>query len=336
MSPTASVIIRCFNEEEHIGRLLSGITAQTMADEVEIIVVDSGSTDATVSIASQFPTTIVSITPEEFSFGRALNIGAEEASGEFLIAASAHVYPVYTDWTERLLAPFADPEVALSYGKQRGDDVTKYSEHQVFAQWFPETSDFNQEHPFCNNANAAVRRVLWEEMPYDESLTGLEDLDWAKRAINRGYKIAYAADAPIIHVHDETPSHIRNRYRREAIAMKQILPQESFDAKDFLQFFVSNALSDLYHAWHDDVFLKEFTSILTFRLMQFWGTYKGFRQDGPVSDSLRQRFYYPKEISRASRQPSSTPSQRRINYDNASHPNTESSPQSSESPVELP
>ena len=91
MRPTASIIIRCYNEEEHIGQLLSGIMEQTLADDVEIIVVDSGSIDATVSIASQFPTQIVSIDPEEFSFGRALNIGCSETSGEFIVAASAHV-----------------------------------------------------------------------------------------------------------------------------------------------------------------------------------------------------------------------------------------------------
>ncbi|MFB8794966.1 MAG: glycosyltransferase [Microcoleus sp.] len=45
-----SVVIRCYNEEQHIGRLLSGIMEQSVRD-VEIILVDSGSTDATVGIA---------------------------------------------------------------------------------------------------------------------------------------------------------------------------------------------------------------------------------------------------------------------------------------------
>ena len=54
--------------------------------------------------------------------------------------ASAHVYPVYPDWLERLLAAFADPQVGLAYGKQRGDATTQFSEHQMFAHWFPEQS----------------------------------------------------------------------------------------------------------------------------------------------------------------------------------------------------
>jgi glycosyltransferase involved in cell wall biosynthesis len=293
VNPLVSIIVRCYNEEEHIGRLLSGIVEQTIVSDTEIIVVDSGSTDATVSIASQFPTTIVTIDPEEFSFGRALNVGCAEASGEFVVVASAHVYPIYEDWLQRLLAPFEDPKVALSYGKQRGNEVTKYAEHQVFAQWFPDQSDYDQDHPFCNNANAAIRRALWEEMPYNEELTGLEDLEWAKRAMERGYKVAYAADAPIIHVHDETPGEIFNRYRREAIALNRVMPHESFTFWDFCRLLVSNSLRDCYSALEDGVLSSSFSEILTFRLMQFWGTYRGFRQSGEIESQIKKRYYYP-------------------------------------------
>ncbi|NEO08142.1 glycosyltransferase family A protein, partial [Moorena sp. SIO3I8] len=111
--PEISIIIRCYNEEEHIGRLLSGIMQQTIQD-VEIIVVDSGSTDATPSIASRYRVKLLSIKPEEFSFGRALNLGCQAATGQFIVIASAHVYPIYQDWIEKLLAPFKDPKIALT------------------------------------------------------------------------------------------------------------------------------------------------------------------------------------------------------------------------------
>ena len=97
-----SIIIRCYNEEAHIGRLLSGIEQQANKD-VEVIIVDSGSTDETVSIASQYATSILTIDKENFSFGHSLNIGCEAAKGEFLVFASAHVYPLYDDWIERLI-----------------------------------------------------------------------------------------------------------------------------------------------------------------------------------------------------------------------------------------
>ncbi|HQX02271.1 MAG TPA: glycosyltransferase family A protein, partial [Anaerolineales bacterium] len=204
MTGSCSIIIRAYNEEKYIGRLLEGIQRQTLKD-VEIILVDSGSTDSTVSIAESYGARVVRIPSAEFTFGRSLNYGIKEAKREFIVIASAHVYPVYPDWLETLLHPFQDDNVALSYGKQRGPEFAKFSEQQIFHQWYPDLSKLNQETVFCNNANAAIRKSLWEENNYDETLTGLEDLAWAKWAKERGHSIAYVAEAEIIHVHNETP-----------------------------------------------------------------------------------------------------------------------------------
>ena len=67
-----SIVIRAYNEEKHIGRLLEGIRHQTLKD-VEIILVDSGSTDSTITIAESFDARIIHIRSEEFTFGRSLN-----------------------------------------------------------------------------------------------------------------------------------------------------------------------------------------------------------------------------------------------------------------------
>src|SRR3546814_3431064 len=67
------------------------------------------------------------------------------------------------------LFPYTTLFRSLTYGKQRGNENTHYSEHQVFAKWFPENSDPCQAQPYCNNANAAIRRSLWQKSPYDRS-----------------------------------------------------------------------------------------------------------------------------------------------------------------------
>ena len=290
-----SIIIRCYNEEEHIGRLLSGIMQQTIKD-TEIILVDSGSTDATLSIASRYPVKLVYIPPEDFSFGRALNLGCREAEGDFLVFISAHCWPVYNDWLEELIRPFEDPNVALVYGKQRGYEKSHFSEHQIFKRWFPDTSDYNQKHPFCNNANCAVRRSIWEKQPYDEELTGLEDLDWAKKAVDKGYKIAYSAAAEIIHVHEETPQKIYNRYRREAIALKKIFPDEKFSFINFISLSIGNIFGDFVAAKKKRVLSGNIRNIISFRLMQFWGTYKGNSEKIKVHSDLKKTFYYPNNL----------------------------------------
>ena len=312
-NPRLSIVIRCYNEEEHIGRLLKGVFEQTLQD-FEVILVDSGSTDQTLAIASQFPARTVHIKKEDFSFGRSLNLGCEAARGEILVFASAHVYPVYTDWLERLTAPFDDTNVALSYGKQRGNHVTKYSEHMIFKRWFPDENADSQSHPFCNNANAAIRKSWWEKHRYDETVTGLEDLDWAKRVMAGAGRIAYVADAEVIHVHSETYGHIYNRYRREAIALKRIFPEERFSLWDFGRLLIGNTFSDYYHAAREGVFFKNIRSIPLFRLMQFWGTYRGYSQRGPVSQQLRQTFYYPNGLPGAIPRVEAAHARTRIEY----------------------
>lgn len=292
-----SVIIRAFNEEKHIGKLLTGIGEQTIA-EPEVIVVDSGSTDATVAIAKRFGAQIVEIAPEDFTFGRSLNMGLEAARGDIAVFASAHVYPVYPDWLEQLAAAFTDPEVALAYGKQRGGESTKFSEHQHFAKLYPDRSRPRQHDPLCNNANAAIRRALWQQRPYDESLPGLEDLDWATWALEQGHCLAYVAEAEVVHVHEETPLQVYNRYRREAIALKRMRPQEHFTLLDFLRLYFSNVVSDGWHALQEGRLSEVLWEILWFRLMQFWGTLRGFAHRGPLSPRLKRAFYYPRGFER--------------------------------------
>jgi len=306
--PSCSIVIRANNEEAHIGRLLQGIAEQTI-EHVELILVDSGSTDRTVEIAESFQETfsgsgrslqVIHIRPEEFTFGYALNQGMAHATQELVVIASAHVYPVYPDWLERLLAPLADPQIALAYGKQRGNANSRFAEQQIFHHWYPDRSQPRQPYPFCNNANAAMRRRLWEQQRYDETLPGLEDLDWGHRLMGLGYAISYVAEAEIIHVHNETPRRVYNRYRREAMAFKRIFPDEHFHWWDVLRHFSANALSDLAHAARQHHHLGD---ILWFRWMQFSGTYQGYRQSGPLTWQLRQTFYYPRGMGAAGQVP---------------------------------
>ena len=181
-----SIIIRSFNEEKHIGKLIHGIKSQELLNDVEleIILVDSGSTDKTVTLAKNLGARIIPILKEDFSFGRALNLGCREAHGEILIFASAHVYPIYSDWIKKIIDPFQNRNIALVYGRQVGNDITKFSESQIFNKWFPSQSNYIQSNPFCNNANCAIRKDCWEKIPYDEALTGLEDLAWANLILN--------------------------------------------------------------------------------------------------------------------------------------------------------
>lgn len=289
-----SIVIRAYNEEKYLGRLLEGISRQTLKN-FEVILVDSGSTDKTIEIANTYGVTVVQIDPMDFTFGRSLNLGIRHAQAEIVVLASAHVYPVYPDWLEKIIEPFSNPQVGLSYGKQRGNSDSKFSEHQIFSQWYPETHQPIQDHPFCNNANAAIRKSLWNDIPYDETLPGLEDLDWANKVMLQGKIIQYIPEAEIIHIHHETPAGVFHRYQREGMAFKRIFPQENFNLWDFCRLSTGNILQDWKEARVQKKWRTTWKEIVWFRVMQFWGTCMGYRQSGPLTWQLRQRFYYPNQ-----------------------------------------
>ena len=220
--PRVSIVIRAFNEAKHIGNLLMAIKDQLYKD-YEIIVVDSGSTDDTKEIANNFCDKFIEIVTDDFTFGYSLNVGCRESQGELIVCVSAHAIPVNENWLDNLIAPFSDGEVAMVYGKHIGVKQTKFSEKRDFGFYFRDKLIKNKIKPFyANNANSAIRKSLWEQESWDENLTGLEDIAWSQKMGMNGFSTVYQPDAPVYHIHEETWKQVYNRYRREALAARNI------------------------------------------------------------------------------------------------------------------
>ncbi|MEO8376578.1 MAG: glycosyltransferase family A protein [Candidatus Sumerlaeota bacterium] len=292
LKPRATIVIRAFNESRHLPEVLRRIYAQREKN-VEVILVDSGSTDGTREIAEHAGARVLHIAKDDFTFGRSLNIGCRAASGQFLVFVSGHCYPVGAKWLDELMTPFANPEIGLSYGRQRGGPRTKFSEHRHFKKTFRDRDAIPQNGFFCNNANCAIRRSLWERHHFDETLTGLEDLGWAKWLDSIGGKVAYAARAGVYHLHDETWPQVFRRYEREAIALKNITPDLHFSFADFLRLFAYSTWLDMCAAIRNGLLVSSIASIFAFRFMQYWGTYRGSNYRRAVTHSLKEKFYYP-------------------------------------------
>ena len=290
-----SIIIRTYNEERHLGEVLRTISAQrTNGIDVETLVVDSGSTDNTVDIAKRYGCKILSIAKDEFSFGRSLNIGCAGAAGDILVFASGHCIPATSQWLEELIKPLAHNSVHYVYGRQIGNGDSKFSECQLFKKYFPELSAIPQEGFFCNNANAALPKDKWKSFRFDEDLTGLEDMDLAKRMVAAGLRVGYVATAPVYHLHNETWHKVKARYEREAIALQKIMPEVHLTFGDFTRYFTSAVLLDMATALQEKKLHKVFWETLLFRLMQYWGAYKGNHMHRQLSKKLKERYYYPK------------------------------------------
>jgi 2-desacetyl-2-hydroxyethyl bacteriochlorophyllide A dehydrogenase len=111
----------------------------------------------------------------------------------------------------------------MVYGRQLGGEASKFSEIQDMRRTFgPNREVLQPPIFFANNANSAIRKDLWQQHPFDESLPGLEDIEWAKYWMERDYQVAYEPAAALYHIHAESWRQVRRRYYREAIAARWI------------------------------------------------------------------------------------------------------------------
>ncbi|MFN4156372.1 MAG: glycosyltransferase family 2 protein [Paracoccaceae bacterium] len=290
----ASIVIRTLNEARHLDDLLSMIARQqTLGLDVETVLIDSGSTDRTVEIATAHAARVTTISKAEFSFGRSLNRGCAFATGDILVFISGHCVPVSEHWLQHLCRPLLDGTASYSYGRQIGDDDSNYSERRIFAKYFPETSSVPQQGFFCNNANSAILRSVWEAWPFDEDLTGLEDMDLGKRLVAAGHKLGYVAEAAVFHHHQESWSQVRRRFEREALALRSIMPEVQLSRLDVLRFVLASTWGDWKAAARNGIASTSRLDMLRYRWNQFTGSFKGNHEHRLLSHDAKERFFYP-------------------------------------------
>ena len=211
-----SVVIRAKNEAGFIGQTLEAVFGQSGIDSLEVLVVDSGSTDSTLDLVARFPVQLIQIPPESFTYGRALNFGIQAARGPYVVSLSAHSLPADPFWLVNLLRSFSQPLVAGVFGRQIPRSNATILE--LAGMWMSGVTGrearLRSDHPMFSNANSAFRRSLWLTTPFDETVRGGEDLAWARTVQSQGYLIAYEPAAAVFHSHGEPLArHLRRTLR---------------------------------------------------------------------------------------------------------------------------
>ena len=202
---TVGVVIRALNESELIGTCLDALRRQDGPFDLDVLVVDSGSTDSTLEIARSRGARVLELPPTAFDYSKALNAGIDEVRGELVVVLSAHAVPIGDDWLDRMTRPFEDPRVAGVASRQVPWPDAPWHEVQRLREQFGETGHTSvDDHAVVfSNAASVIRRAAWCDQSF--VLPAAEDADWAEKVAVRGWTIVYEAGAAVSHSHRESP-----------------------------------------------------------------------------------------------------------------------------------
>lgn len=221
MSATVSIIIPTLNAEGEIGALIEALLGQSRVPN-EIIVVDSSSDDGTVGIASSYrEVSIEVIDRRDFDHGLTRDRALRRSSGDIVCFMTQDAVPANDAFVENLVAPIlSDASVAVSSGRQLPKGDARRFEQLVRAFNYADESNVRSRDDvprlgvkayFATDVCAAYRRSAYLELGGFGRTDMSEDMLMAAKALNAGWKVAYAADAEVYHSHNLTP---RQQYKR--------------------------------------------------------------------------------------------------------------------------
>lgn len=187
---------------------------------IEVLVIDSGSRDGTISHARAAGLNCHVISPEDFGHGRTRNLGVQLTTGSVICFMTQDVLPCTPDWPQRFAAALGDPQVAGVYGRQVPRDATSMEMFFVALNYPVEPLRFAPQpgghHPrpgrvLFSNAFSAVRRDVAEAVPFAAGVQVSEDQIWAHQVLAAGYSIVYDPAAEALHAHHYS---LRGLFRR--------------------------------------------------------------------------------------------------------------------------
>ncbi len=176
-----SIIIRNHNEAQYLRDVLQALSKQDALHE--IILVDNNSTDNSREIALQHNAKVISI--DNFTYGRALNLGFAAASSEICVILSAHSLPLGTSFLAECTKPFVDEKIAAArcvYAGKSADALRWMTPEKL-----DNSSDFISKGILASGC--VVRRSVWQQVKFDEKLSAAEDKIWTRDVLNLGFTV---------------------------------------------------------------------------------------------------------------------------------------------------
>lgn len=245
-----TVFIPTFNGERYLMQSLEAVLAQQLPEgiAVDLLVIDSGSTDGTLAILDRFADRIRlhRIPNREFSHGRTRDLAARCARGALVVFLTQDATPAHDRWLIKMIEPFSlSPRIGCVYGGQRPRETTAVSIRREVAQTFHRRPgeivvalprslvDGAEEYPpdpFFSDVNSAARRdLLIGEVPF-RHVDYAEDQALAVDMQQRGYLKVYASDACVWHSNEYSAREFFQRKLDEHIGRARSLQTPLHDS----------------------------------------------------------------------------------------------------------
>jgi len=266
--PYITVFIPTYNGEKYLKDILEMVFKQNIDYDYEVLIIDSGSKDATLDIISDYQKDhenlrLEEIDNSEFGHGKTRNYAAKIAKGEIIAYLSHDAIPAHDRWLYEIIKPFEiSDKIAGVTGKQsprpKCVPLLKYEIQAVFRGLGPDfgttlfykddfiktTSDLDAI-SFYSDVNSAVKRdFLLNVIPY-RNVPYAEDQMFGRDIVDAGYYKAYAARANVIHSNDLLLREYKHRIFDEIIGLRKIgtdIPKPS--RKNVIKMIVVGVLKD--------------------------------------------------------------------------------------------
>jgi rhamnosyltransferase len=235
-----SLVMRSYNEAWAIEDTLNGIFDQDYTGEIELIVIDSGSTDGSHDIIKRYkPKEFIVLKPGTYVPGKVLNQGFRLSTNDWVVFLNSDATPANKQWlTELLTAAINSPKLGAAFSRQiPRDECQAVFAHDYERCFGPGRESKNWDH-FFSMVSCVAYKPTWEQIPIREDLQYAEDDEWTRRLKAAGYEILLAEKSIAIHSHNYTPTQAYKRAKGDAIAVAQ-----------------AGNVPNVKRAWHRDVFL---------------------------------------------------------------------------------
>lgn len=240
------VVMRSHNDMPILAETLAALHRQS--SPFVLLVFDNASTDGTREEALRYTDRVVNVPAGTYVPGKVLNSAMQATSGEVVVFLNSDCTPTNTTWLASLLSGLSDPEVAAVFGRQ----IPRPGCHPLFAKDTEETYGDGARQRFWRHcfsmASSAIRRSVWEPMPFNEAIQYSEDIEWTWRARQKGYRIAYVPESEVLHSHNYTLRQFHKRMFGEGKAEARIFSWSAWESS-FLRYsllpYFRQVLSDL-------------------------------------------------------------------------------------------